>query len=314
MSSFRSYHIDPNKATDNYAITFRAPSRTPKGLRHELELALAHKADSTQKPICALVSGGVDSQVMLTSLRDAGVPFHAVHLAPRYKGEHVATQCIHQCQAYGKHHGFEIEILSIDIELHKYRHMPVMNLLRYQNPYIATHCVIGLGGNIFHFGHSGIGYYDARSYIHNEAPHWVLDAYGLELDMGMYQYTPELYFSFLFHSEAEKNRSFLKHNPHLPKDSSRLLKFNILFAEYGDELMYFQKRNGLEDFPDYLTNYDERIWKLTGYDSWITFPEHDLRRLYRQEITSATHSATVNPLILRHIRPPRELLRLNHVY
>jgi len=91
MSYFIEYDFFPDKDENNYKIRLNKANRAFKSLREEIELALILKANSINKPICALLSGGKDSQAMIVSLLDCKIPFDCTHLAQTYKGNLVTA-------------------------------------------------------------------------------------------------------------------------------------------------------------------------------------------------------------------------------
>lgn len=310
--SVAKYEIFPDRDKDNYSMTLY-PLTGPHGsLREELNKAILKKVNSTDKPMCLLVSGGLDSQMLLLAARENKIPFIAVHIATKYKGKRTSQRCIDQVNAFAKRHDFTIEIVEIEVEhlLHKYSMIPSMNIARYRMPYIATHSVIGLGADVFHYGFKGRTNYGIQSYVHNDAAGWVLKTHGLDVDFNFYQYTPELYYGYLYHRLAPIGELFLKDNPDITFEENGMIKFMYHYYEYGDELIYFAKRRGLEDYPEALQRFDDRIWNRTSPSSWIYFTDRDTLRLYKNEVVSITKTSTVDPVILKHVIPPRELLGL----
>lgn len=310
--SVAKYKIFPDREKDNYQVTLSSLTGSHGSLREELGNAIVKKANDTGKPLCLLVSGGLDSQMLLLSARERKVPFIAIHIAAAYKGQLVSKRCLEQTEVFSKRHGFTVETVEVELDklLLKYPMIPTMNLIRYRIPYMKTHSVIGLGGDVFHHGFKGRSNYTVQSYLHNDVSAWVYKEYGLDVDFHFYQYTPELYYGYLYHPLSKIGELFLKDNPGISPEENRMIKFMYHYHEFGDELIYYNKRTGTEEYPDVLRRFDNRIWEMTSHTSWVRFSEEDTLKLYRNEVASITRSSTVDPVILKHAIPPKDLLRI----
>lgn len=276
-------------------ITLHAPTRPCAGFRKNMEHMVTHFANTTNKPLSIRYSGGLDSQAMVLAARDAGVDFHVHHLTYTSGGKKVALTDYEQSEAFAKKHGFTVE----------YAPMPLNETgapFKVQSPrhiYNNDTLVLGASGDAFHYNAKNLV---GADYGYNDFFYFPMDvitqlrmwsSYGEDIYTRAYSESAELFFSMLFHKSLEPFSAFIRDNPKKHKRYDlHQMKFVLLHAEYGDELLYFDKKHASDELPRDISRRHEAFAKQFWGVGNLWFKEDELLALRtgaRPNLTGTMH-------------------------
>lgn len=291
----------------NLDITLHAPKGPILSFRENLVNALKHTANIIDKPINLRYSGGLDSQALVLAAKEAGIEFKTHHLTYHYNGKIVATDDYSQSVESAKKLGIEVEYVRMDLRkigspfaIEQPRHI-----------YNEDTLVIGASGDGFHFN---LNNYVGEPYGYNDAFVFPMDVlsqirawskYGKDIYTRFYFDWAELWFSMLFHKSLEPFSAFIRDNPEKHKKYDlHQMKFLLFYAEYGDELIFYDKKHASCDLPEDITiRHDLHAKRFWGIGN-MWFKEPELRSLMKGEISSIKKTMHIPHDLLYDINLP----------
>jgi hypothetical protein len=208
-----------------YWVKFGKADRQPKSFREECVISSELIANTATKPILVCYSGGIDSEIILTSMMCAKVPCKALIMNMSYNGQHgVNAHDISYALKFVNAHNIPYEIFNFDLSLFikesviAYMHVyktTVIGLLvhgeivhKYSRDYL---CILG-GGDLRLIRNRFNGYPEIKGMHIREnekstSPIQIAYENNSTVVNRFFMYTPELMLSWLL---LEEHKDFCK--------------------------------------------------------------------------------------------------------
>jgi len=287
---------------EHLRLKFTAPSRLKTSFREEIFRAAWLIPTYSYKPLVLALAGGYDSQAIAIALKTQKIPFKAVTKLICINNKPVNTVDVKNAIDFAKRFGLDHTVISIDFDKCFVDHLSLakeyspVHFVHYTNIELVKRykdCTVILGNgdpNIEVFDDEDIFTLHIRKDLHREHQ----DLGGTTIDR-FYLYTPELFFSYLFHPLCftfdKAKEAYLKHYQMDSKNiNSQYMVFKryikpLIFAEQFDEINHVPKMNGFEDYEGY--------WKMKelfqsqcdkSLKTVVTVKRDDWLKLYNQEV------------------------------
>jgi len=280
---------------DEFKVEF-GKVKSHKTFRQECINVAKELYDKHGNKLDLLLSGGIDSEIMLLSFIAAGItPRVTIIRYERNLNMHDINYALRLCAKYG----ISPDIFDINVEMFfknsvvemAYRtkcNSPQLNLLAYCIEKINSIPVLGMGENFLSRKYEGETKYSLQVYDIEQEKETRLALYfqnkEKEIIPSFFQYTPELMLSFLQREsvyrwvETAKKQRYLNINKvkcQLAMEEfdleprPKLTGFELysdLDKEYRDKIASYSNRVKMTEFTDYIKKFDVPLLRELNYE------------------------------------------------
>ena len=298
---FGSDWLNKPKENDRLRLKFTAPKNI-QSFRDEIFRATKLIAEDSKKPIVLAMAGGYDSQAIAIALKDQKIPFKAVTKVIAIDGKCVNELDVNNAIEFCNRFKIEQDLLFVNLNEKIEAHLALakeyspVHFVHYTNTdlvkeYRDFNVILGNGDpNIEVYSDKDIFNLMIRKDLHREHA----DLGGTTVDR-FYLYTPELFFSYLFHPFCflfdKAKDAYLEHyKMEAVKEHNQYMVFKrfikpLIFAEHFEEIKHVPKMNGFESYSGYW-NIKKRYQSQgdTSLKTFVSVTREDWLKLYNREV------------------------------